>query len=59
MVSLAYADGDVCDFMGERGADEMWQRRTADGYYFIASTKGWWDRGFWHPPINSPNPHGD
>ena len=53
LVSLAYADGEVRDFTGERGAEVMWQRRVADGYYFNARIEGWWDCGFWHPIINS------
>ena len=54
LVSLAFADGDVRDFTGERGAEKIWQRRTATGYYKHCEIVGWWASGFWHPRINSP-----
>ena len=50
LVSLACADGDVCDFSGERGAERQVQRRNeATGYYWHCDIDGWWDSGFWHP----------
>ena len=54
LVSLAFADGDVRDFTGERGAETLLQRRTATGYYKHCDIAGWWVSGFWHPRINSP-----
>ena len=53
LVSLAFADGDVRDFRGERGAETLLQRRTATGYYRHYSTSGWWNWGFWRPSIGS------
>ena len=39
LVSLACADGDVCDFSGERGAERQVQRRNeATGYYWNTAT---------------------
>jgi hypothetical protein len=36
---LACADGDVCDFSGERGAERQVQRRNeATGYYWNTAT---------------------
>ena len=50
LVSLACADGDVCDFSGERGAERQVQRRNeATGYYWHRDIDGWWDYGLWHP----------
>ena len=54
LVSLAFANGDVRDFTGERGAETLLQRRTATGYYKHCDIAGWWVSGFWHPRINSP-----
>ena len=53
LVSLAFADGDMRDFRGERGAEVMWQRRTATGYYKHLDIAGFWKSGFWHPRLNS------
>ena len=53
LVSLAFADGDMRDFRGERGAEVMWQRRTATGIYKHLDIAGWWASGFWHPRLNS------
>lgn len=40
-VSLACADGDVCDFSGERGAERQVQRRNeATGYYWHRDIDG-------------------
>ena len=60
LVSLAFADGEVRDFICERGAEILWQRRTAGaaGYYRNRLIKGgWWELGFWHeftPTHNIP-----
>ena len=51
LVSLVFADGDVRDFRGERGAEALLQRRTATGYYRHYNTSGWWDLGFWRPSV--------
>ena len=54
LVSLAFADGAMRDFRGERGAEEMWQHRIpATGFYKHLDIAGWWASGFWHPRLNS------
>ena len=49
LVSLVFADGDVLDFRGERGAEVLWQRRSSGGFYKNIDIPGWWGRGLWHP----------
>ena len=53
LVSVAFADGAMRDFRGERGAEVMWQYRSATGYYRNRDIAGWWASGFWHPNLNS------
>ena len=58
LVSLAFADGEVRDFICERGAEILWQRRTAGaaGYYRNCLIKGgWWELGFWHEFVPTHN----
>ena len=54
LVSLAFADGAMRDFRGERGAEVMWQRRASWGYYKHLDIPGFWVFGLWHPRLNSP-----
>ena len=53
LVSLVFADGDVLDFRGERGAEVLWQRRSSGGFYKNIDIPGWWGRGLWLPSTNS------
>merc|ERR1740130_1180263 len=58
LVSVAFADGEVRDFIGERGAEMLWQRRTAGaaGYYRNSLIEGgWWELGFWHADCPTHN----
>ena len=58
LVSLAFADGEVRDFICERGAEIVWQRRTAGaaGYYRNSLIEGgWWELGFWHADCPTHN----
>ena len=53
LVSLAFADGEVVDFFTTRkGVQMQWQiRKPATMYYWKLGIEGWWEYGFWHPPL--------
>ena len=53
LVSVAFADGAVLDYRGERGVELLWAQWSptgySPGYYSSRDGDGWWDFGFWHP----------